>query len=682
MAIENVAVENVATEHLVRRRPGRSVRGALVMAALLALTLGMAIPAGCATTNGEGGLKPLVQTDPRDELLMAQGRVWSDAIRSRKLFDRFSERIEAERFCKILIDLKTNQIYFFDVNVYPMHSDFVFRQIYRKEPTPQLLGDFMMNYEEEKPRFLLAYLIHHIEPNLWTFSFWDGDRMLKSHVEQVYKRLQDTFFAADRLKFRPDSLHHERVADADPSPGAPKVPYVTNDEIYKQASYQAFTTGTGIGKLRIVRDADLKNLTYDKNEIVILKASVPDISVVAGIISEQFSTPLSHVALRARAWGVPHMGLKNAAELYSPLEGKVVFLEAKKGGHSLRLATEQEIAAWSVKKLKKRKIVLPAKNLAEQRLLRLTELRVTQVGAYGAKSSNLGEIARSKPKGFKVPPGFGIPIFYYDQHVKAAGLDKRLEALLADASFKGDAAHRKAKLAEIRAAVMAAPIDKKLMAQVKTMMAAIGGGTAFVRSSTNAEDLPGFNGAGLYDTVPNVSGEVNLARAIKQVWASVWNMRAFEERTFYGIDHMGTYGAVLVQRAVNATAAGVLVTANMYDKRDDETYTINAKSGLGMKVVQGKKIPEQLLVNVVTGKIKVLSRSDEDTMLVFDKKGGVKEVAVKERGKPVLTAARVKTLIAASKAVAALFKGPDAQDIEWLFVGEACYIVQSRPYVN
>ena len=44
----------------------------------------------------------------------------------------------------------------------------------------------------------------------------------------------------------------------------------------------------------------------------------------------------------------------------------------------------------------------------------------------------------------------------------------------------------------------------------------------FVRSSTNSEDLPGFNGAGLYDTLPNVVGKKAIGEALKGVWASVW----------------------------------------------------------------------------------------------------------------------------------------------------------------
>ena len=46
------------------------------------------------------------------------------------------------------------------------------------------------------------------------------------------------------------------------------------------------------------------------------------------------------------------------------------------------------------------------------------------------------------------------------------------------------------------------------------------------RSSTNNEDLPGFSGAGLYDSSTHRPDEGHLSESIKQVYASLWNYRA------------------------------------------------------------------------------------------------------------------------------------------------------------
>jgi len=75
------------------------------------------------------------------------------------------------------------------------------------------------------------------------------------------------------------------------------------------------------------------------------------------------------------------------------------------------------------------------------------------------------------------------------------------------------------------------------------------------RSSSTAEDAPGFNGAGLYDSNtgyrdPSLQDESlakrTLSWALLKTWASYWGYEAFEERRLAGIDHHEGRMAVLV----------------------------------------------------------------------------------------------------------------------------------------
>ncbi len=78
--------------------------------------------------------------------------------------------------------------------------------------------------------------------------------------------------------------------------------------------------------------------------------------------------------------------------------------------------------------------------------------------------------------------------------------------------------------------------------------------------------------------------------------------------------------------------------------------------------------------------MRIISRSDDDIAVVFDKAGGVKEV--KTGGKPVLTEKLVKMLAASATDVERIFPGKGPQDIEWLIVDGKVQLVQSRPYVQ
>ena len=598
-------------------------------------------------------------------------KLWIARIDDAATFDQYSEELGGERFAKLVIDLRSDAVYYFDVNVYKVHKDFIFAELYKKPKTKQAVRVFDKNYGAKKTDFMMCYLVHHLAPDVWTLAFWDGDLATAEQVEHAYKRMKETFYLGDKVKFRPDSSYQEKVAAK-----LEGVPVITNDQLYKQTDYVAFNQGIAVGKLRILAGADD---ALSPDDIVVVQKPLADITPVAGIIAEQFSTPLSHVSLRARAWGIPNIGLHGAADKLKAFAGKQVYFEAKGGDYVMREATADELAAKQAKQHKR--VELPVADLTIKKLATLDEMRLADVVAYGTKASALGELASAAVPDVQVPPGFGVPFAYYDAHVRAAGIDKTIAAFLA--APPKDPATRKQKLAQIRKAIVEAPLAAELHAHLEVALAALPGADAgvFVRSSTNAEDLPDESGAGLYDTVPNVRGSEPVEAAIKQVWASVWNFAAYEDRQRAGIDQAKVCGATLVQIGVPATAAGVLLTEHPTDPTDERNYTINAKSGLGMSVVDGKAVPESLIVSWYNHGIRVLSRSAEDTKLVFDDKGGVREVPNPDAGKPVLTNAMAVRLADAARKLTKVFKRPRI-DIEWAFVGDQLYIVQVRPLVR
>jgi hypothetical protein len=99
-----------------------------------------------------------------------------------------------------------------------------------------------------------------------------------------------------------------------------------------------------------------------------------------------------------------------------------------------------------------------------------------------------------------------------------------------------------------------------------------------------------------------------------------------------------------------------------------------------MKVVDGVKVPEQLLMHYESGAVQVLTRSTIDSLLTFDSSGGLKEVAVPE-GRSVLTDTLVHDLAFAARRIQSIFGGKE-QDIEWTIMNGKVWIVQSRPYIR
>jgi len=137
---------------------------------------------------------------------------------------------------------------------------------------------------------------------------------------------------------------------------------------------------------------------------------------------------------------------------------------------------------------------------------------------------------------------------------------------------------------------------------------------------------------------------------------------------------------VLVQEGINADSAGVMITTDPFDSDNRGAMYIRAKRGLSIKVVEGKKIAEQIIYLPRANSVKVLTRSEEDSLLTFDERGGVKEIPISGE-RAVLTDDVVRRLARAASLIREVFGGKE-QDIEWVYMQGQVYIVQSRPFVQ
>jgi hypothetical protein len=606
---------------------------------------------------------------------------YRNSITSEAEFAKLSKAIDGGRYASFprvmfVIDRegrKGPKLYLVNTQRYAFHIDFI-QKNYLSTLTVEELD--RVSYAAPNRRFILGSVVHYPQLKRYGVEFWEGDVLNPVLLGTAMTMLQAAFP-------RPLAFKANSNQQADVARGMPGLAQIDGNSIYGSRDMLTLNPGRAVGRLRILpRITD--EVVIARGDILILDESPLRLSPVAGVITTEFSTPLSHVNLLAKSWRIPNGYVKNAASLYRELNGQWVRLDARPEGMTIRAATLAEIA--KANRARGIQAVQIAKaDVSFRGLPSLLEQRRSDVIRTGAKAANLGDVARriaiAKMPDFVVPKGFSIPFAYYADFVRANGLDRRIDALLADPQLMADAVLRRAALAKLRTDFVAAPIDPALLAAVSKRRAEVlGTAGVFARSSTNSEDLKGFNGAGLYTSVPNVLTEADLSRAIRTVWASVWNDAAFDARVAAGIDHKSVMAAVLVQTGMNAQASGVMITENPFDPMDKGAVFINAKRGLGMRVVEGRRVAEQLIYRPQPESIQVLTRSTDDAMLIFDANGGVVERPV-EPGHAVLTDPLARRLARVARQIAAMFGGKP-QDIEWLVIGDQIFIVQSRPYLR
>ena len=569
-----------------------------------------------------------------------------------------------------VIDRKdNNKIYYVNKKRYSFHKDFVNGTYLSLERGREF---FENNYIKPNRRFILGTLAYQTPVKRWTFEFWEGDLIPAEQIQLAYDVINKTFFTT--VAFKPNSLRQDEATAS-----LAGMQRILQSDIAKEQAYQALNVAKGLGRIHIIAKLD-DHVEIGSNEILVLDEVPVNLPPVAGIITSQPSTPLSHINLLAKGWGIPNAYIKNAKELLMQYDGWWVSFETLRENYTIKRADMNQLREYQRRQAQRLDVMKPRFNLSETRLLSLAQQRSRSSLAFGGKSANLGEVLNARLPGIIVPNGFTVPFHYYDEFVKRNKLDDVIFGLLNDQKFVHDPAYRRGKLVQLRQTIEAAEFDPKLKQTVLQKVAReYAGKGLFVRSSSNSEDLPNFSGAGLYTTVPNVRGDEQLIDAIRKVWASLWNFEAYEARERAGVDHSKIFMAVLLQEGINSESSGVIISTDPFDTDNKDAIYISAKRGLGIKVVEGQRIAEQVLFRPRTNAVQVLTRSAEDSLLTFDEKGGVKEVPI-TGDRVVLTDEVIRRLVKATRDIKRVFGDRD-QDIEWAYMKGQIYIVQSRPFI-
>ena len=643
------------------------------------LILALILILSTSTLSAQMTRKPSPTSEPRGLASKPpdSNKRYLSEIKSRKEFDLMARVYHqntpyALPHAMFVIDRKKkNRIYYVNSQKYRFHKDF-------------LIGNYMVLrgqnlsqdlYIKASRRFIVGTIAWQTPVEKFTFEYWEGDLIPASQIKLTYDIINKTFF--DLVSFKPNSTRHD-----DLTAGLP-IKRITSDDISKNQEYLAMNTAKAVGRVHIVDRYDPEKVEIGYNEILVLKEVPITLPPVRGIIIAKRSTPLSHLNLLAKSWGIPNAYIKDADKLFKKYDTWWVEFETTLTDYKIKRANLDALKEQLERDRQLGHIFkAPPSDLMPKELANLWQIRKQDSKVYGAKAANLGELKSAKIPNVIVPRGFAIPFSYYVKFLRDNGLDARIKNFASEYDFVHNPGYRRKKLKKFREEIRLGKFDlelqKKILRKWKTYLWGRG---VFVRSSSNAEDMKGFSGAGLYETVPNVKDGDKIIEAVKTVWASLWNFEAYEARERNFIRHTETYMGILIQVGVNMSSSGVMITKDPFDRENEGAVYISAKRGLGIKVVDGKRIAEQILYSKRSNAVQILTRSEEDTLLTFDANGGVKEVPVKGTRK-VLTDSRVRKLAEIGRRIKKVFGSKTDQDIEWGYRAGRIYILQSRPFVE
>ncbi len=418
---------------------------------------------------------------------------------------------------------------------------------------------------------------------------------------------------------------------------ASRVNVLLEEDILPDVDFIPLNEGEGYGFLRAAPDDERPN----PRDVVIYETLPNDLPRVAGIITTVPQTPLSHVNLRAVQDDVPNAFIRDALDDsdIDDLIGRHVHYEVTRSGYTLRAATRAEVDAH-YESSRPAKTQTPERDLSVTKITALSSVGFDDWDAFGVKAANVAVLGTLDfPEG-TVPDGFAVPFYFYDEFMKnavlaeetlfgkkkwddddkftlpaGAKLSAAVTAMLAHPKFQTDYEIQEEMLDDLRDAIKDAESPQWITQALTTMHATYPEGQSLrYRSSTNNEDLPGFSGAGLYDSKtqdPDETAEDGIDKSIKGVWASLWNFRAFVERDFHRIDHTRTAMGVLVHpNYSDEPVNGVAVSFDPFSGREG-AYYVNTQVGEDLVTnPEAHSAPEEILL-LPDGSYDVLAYSNQ-----------------------------------------------------------------------
>ncbi len=640
---------------------------------------------------------------------------------SLQAFHQLSGVMGGYPFVKVVVERATQRIHFINNSQYSFHADYIAEVILGqpREVIRKSIDEFNRQvYLAPDRQFYLGILSYHLRgpESFFALETVEIDNMNQAMLRQFYGVVSRNLDQAAPLFFKPANHEQESIVAEIPTVDLPRI---YNHELFASSDFVALNGGEARGRLRVfdsLADFRQQASTLEWYDIIVMRRVPDEIPRVAGLINAEHTTPLSHTNVLACGWQIPNAVQLGAIEdiRQRELDRRWVIYRVDAKAGRLQLdpmePTPEDFArpAWSIQRIR-----LEEPATTNVLVAPLEDLRISDRCKYGTKAANLGELRHVLQHGSQrllgfyriprppranllcylreyfavpeggdlqaaacqfiesrliIPRGIAIPFALQQEFLEASpriqqAIGKLKMALVLNASEVDSLC------VELQTLIRQTRVPDRIRDAIDEQMAMhLSGISSFVvRSSSNAEDLPNFSAAGIYESINHVTTAEKIFDSIKEVWSSLVSPRSVRLRHQVGISLDDSYMGVIVQEEVTADMGGVMVTTNpMNQTHDFRNVYINASTRSVNAVVDGSDLPYQYLYNTVEGGGRTISLGSQKQDLDKPQKRVLQDLAIAGR------------LLQSHFAQDYTFSTP--ADIEWAARGNDIYLLQLRPY--
>tara|TARA_B110000046_G_scaffold175449_1_gene200134 strand:- start:1247 stop:3139 length:1893 start_codon:yes stop_codon:yes gene_type:complete len=506
------------------------------------------------------------------------------SIRNQNQFNELEGRPNTSKFgqvraVKVLLDIKADSLYFINANHYKLHIDFCKDYLgYDKNGWKFNV----QNYNEIENRdYLMATINYYQRSTTYTLEFSVADNITPELVSFFYRKITPLFKISQKLNLFLNTSRMRTVAKQ-----LEGVPFIDANEIYKGQDYQALNAKNSYGYLRFIDVGQISTAVIDSKDIVVINGTPNSLPPVAGVVSTDFQTPLSHITILCQNRGTPMMALKKAwaDSALRALEGQSIRLQVGPEDYQVDACSPDSLKKYFEHRNETRNSFNLRIDTSQKDIVSEADLGMESIHSIGGKAARFGqlkELIHKLPIEAKVPESaFAVPFHFYIRHIERANVSTLIDHLPKTLA-QVDLVVLRAQLEQIQHRIKNTPVSKELLEDIDQHVLLSEFRRFRFRSSTNAEDLEGFNGAGLYDSKTGMYGhsKKTFEKAIQKVWASAWNYSAFMERSYFGIDQKTVAMGILCHRSFpDEKANGVVITKNLY-RPNYRGFVINSQVG-------------------------------------------------------------------------------------------------------
>lgn len=349
-----------------------------------------------------------------------------------------------------------------------------------------------------------------------------------------------------------------------------------------------------------------KSFTHEGTIVVV--SSVEDVERLSKLPDEKLSHTIVYATDRKR--GSPTNNTLSKTFEKRPLV--ILYAGTSRTAHAMKLFSDMNHSAFPIGQqgfldgdtvnIQLKNGVVDIENLTTER----TREAVPLPTAHKRGISNVGgkaeRISHLITKGFNVPPGVVLTTNFFDEVLHAFEADGVVASIIANPP-------KNAKDIEnmMRQAIPYIP-DKlwsKVVPLVDRFKLFLPDKKIIVRSSANVEDLRNQSFAGIFESIPNQTGEEAIRKAVLDCIYSTFTPSVIQ---YLGSENLSKLSdiklALVVQEMVNARISGTAFGGDPQTK-DTNVVLIEAKHGFGSEIVEGEGVEERLVLGKEKGDFKL-----------------------------------------------------------------------------